>query len=202
MLPRAAAGPVAEHLRPRALVGLAAALVTIGLVAVLAFWWFGKDGGGEYWNEIDARQPITADQEAMVERLDSHPEPWQATSVTGAKAEKVDWSDEVAIDLVDSSRGRAVISNMSDPASVEKNGRLLILGPGYRPLVERILLDDPTVFADEEVEESRQTYRLGGWLAYYSSAGSIHDRSEDVEAYLDEVARCPYDADPCPGGDS
>lgn len=181
---------------------LAAALLVIGLVAALVFWWLGRDGGDEYWTEIDSRQPITANQEAMVKRLDSHPEPWQATSVTGAKAEGVDWSDEVAIDLVDSSRGRAVISNMSDPASVEKNGRLLILGPAYRPLVERILLDDPTVFTDEGAEDARQTYRLGGWLAYYSPAGSVHDRSDEVEAYLQEVARCPYDADPCPGGDS
>lgn len=181
---------------------LAAALLVIGLMAALAFWWLGRDGGGEYWTEIDARQPITADQEAMVKRLDSHPDPWQANSVTGEKAGKVDWSDEVAIDLVDSSRGRVVISNMSDPASVEKNGRLVILGPAYRPLVERILLDDPTVFTDEDAEEARRTYRLGGWLAYYSPAGSDHDRSDDVEAYLDEVARCPYDADPCPGGDS
>lgn len=190
------------RLSGRNLLVLAAALVVIGLVAALVLWWTGRDGSGEYWTEIDPRQPITADQDAMIERLDDHPEPWEADSVTGAKAGKAAWSDEVAIDLEDSSRGRAVISNMADAGSVAKNGRLLILGPGYRPLVERMLLDDPTVFTDDEAEEERQTYRLGGWLAYYSPAEAANDRGEDVEAYLEEVARCPYDADPCPGGDS
>lgn len=201
-MPRTAAGPVTWRLGGRTLVGMAAALLVVGIVAALVLWWLGRDGGGEYWTDIDPRQPITADEDAMVERLDRHPEPWQATTVPGAKAGKAAWSKEVAIDLVDSSRGRAVISNMSDPASVAQNGRLLILGPGYRPIVERMLLDDPTVFTDDEAEEERQTYRLGGWLVYYSPARATHDRGEEVKAYLEEVARCPYDADPCPGGDS
>ena len=85
---------------------------------------------------------------------------------------------------------------------MRRNGRLIILGPAYRTLVDRILLDDPEVFVDEDAEEGRETYRLGGWLAYYSPAGAEQDRSDDVESYLREVVRCPYDADPCPGGAS
>ncbi len=201
-MPRTAAGSAAARVSGRNLVMLAAALLVVGVVAAVALWWLGRDGGGEYWTDIDRRQPITADQDAMVERLDRHPEPWQATSVPGAKAGEAAWSEDVAIDLEGSSRGRAVISNLSDPGSVARNGRLLILGPGYRPFVERMLLDDPTIFTDDAAEEERQTYRLGGWLAYYSPAGAANDRGEEVEAYLEEVARCPYDADPCPGGDS
>ncbi|WP_435201250.1 hypothetical protein [Janibacter sp. GS2] len=188
--------------RRRILLTVLIAVLAIGLIAGLTLWWPGRDGNGDYWTEIDARQPITVDQQAMVERLEGSGGEWSAELVQGEHLEKVDWSKETAIDVAELSRGRTVISNLTSEESVRRNGRLLILGPAYRPLVERILQEDPVVFVDEDSEEGRLTYRLGGWLAYYSPEGAQEDRTDDVETYLEEVVRCPYDADPCPSGGS
>lgn len=181
-------------------IALAAALLVIALVAGGVFWWTGRESAGAYWSVVDANQPVTVDTEALVTRLEDTGGSWRAALHSGEEVEDVDWSQEASLDVAARSRGRHVISNLGHAASMERNGRLLILGPAYRPAVDRLLEDDPTVFADPQVEEDRQTYRLGGWIAYYSPAGAAQDRSQDVEGYLGEVARCPYDADPCPGG--
>lgn len=186
----------------RWMLALAAALLVIGLVAAIALWWTGHGGSGDYWTEIDARQPVTVDQEALVERLEGTGGRWEVSLRSGPQIERTDWSDQVRLDVAGLSRGRDVISNLADPDSVRRNGRLLILGPAYRTLVDRVLLEDPQVFVDADAEAGRQTYRLGGWLAYYSPAGAEQDRSDDVESYLREVVRCPYDADPCSSGAS
>lgn len=187
---------------PGWLLALAAALVVIALVAGAAFWWTGREGSGPHWTIIDTHQPVTADPQALVARLEATGGSWHATLRSGAEVERNDWSDVASLDVTARSRGRHVISNLEDAASVGRNGRLLLLGPAYRPAVDELLRDDPVVFADSRAEDARRTYRLGGWMAYYSPAGATTDRTHDVETYLDAVARCPYDADPCPGGAS
>lgn len=186
--------------RKLVIIVVAAGLVVSGLVAAAAFWLLGGDSSGRYWTEIDAQQPITVDQQALLTRLEESSVPWSAELLTGEEIEEVDWSTSVAIDVPGLSRHRTVVTNLTDDRSVRENGSLLVLGPAYRPLVERVLRQDPQVFADEALEDERSTYRLGGWIAYYSPAGAEHDRTEAVRTYLGEVARCPYDAAPCPGG--
>ena len=187
----------------RPLLWLAAGLGVIALVALGYLWFQGARRGESDVVEISADSPVRVDEPAVLQRLNSSTEgDWAATRYSGPQLADLEDTPGLALDVDRAARSRTVITNIEDDASVARNGRLVVVGPSFRPAVERLLRDDPVVFSTSSVEDERRTYRLGGWIAYYSPAGADEDRSDVVEHYLADVAACPYDADECPGGAS
>lgn len=187
----------------RPLLWLAVGLCLIAVLATGYLWFDDARPGESDVVEISADTPVRVNESAVLERLNSATDgDWAATRYSGRQLADLEGAPGLALDVDKAARSRTVLTNLGDDDSVARNGRLVVVGPSFRPAVERLLREDPVVFSDASVEDERRTYRLGGWIAYYSPAGAEADRSDVVEQYLADVAACPYDADACPGGAS
>lgn len=193
------------HLLVSFLVGIA--------VAVAGLWVWERvhdiavnDDPLDYVTIAHRRDPVTADPDALVRRLERGSEAsWRLRQLyvgVPRGPESLPQSAERLGELVDLPQGdhwrlAATFTNVLDAESVAANGRLLVLWfQGSNNAHDR-LLEDPPVFPDQAVEDARRTWWAGELVVYYSPEGAATDHTGAVDRWAREITVCPTHANPC-----
>ncbi|WP_265444668.1 hypothetical protein [Flexivirga meconopsidis] len=189
---------IAEYPRGRllavvAVIAAALLLVIVLVLALIGFNWLKADDGVKSDMIVDPQLPTTSNPTQMAARLNQADAKWNVRATSPSQVPDT-VAGQISLPLKDD---KALISNLADPDSVRRNGALLMVWTGYSPAAEKLITDDPPVFDDGNRDGAKKRYQLGTWVAYYSPAGAVTNRTDEVRDYLTVVAKCPYDTKPC-----
>lgn len=193
------------HLLVSFLVGVA--------VAVAGLWVWDRvqdvslnDDPLDYVTIAHKRDPVTGDPDAMLRRLDRVSEAsWQPRQLyvgVPRGRESLPQHVERLGELVELPQGEqwrlaATFTNLLDGRSASAHGRLVVVWFQGSNNAQDRLLEDPTVFPDQAVEDARRTWWAGEFVVYYSPEGAATDHTEAIDRWAREITVCPTHANPC-----
>lgn len=183
------------------------------VVGVAALWTWDRLQGVavnedplDYVTIASRTDPIAGDADAMVRRLDRVSEAeWRLRQLyvgvprggkslpahAAALGERVNYPQEGRWRLA------AVLTNVLDERSVAEHGRFVAVWFRGSNDAHEWLLEDPSVFPDEAVDEARRTWWSGELVVYYSPEGAAADRTGAVDEWAEQITVCATHANPC-----